>query len=82
MESSSLQMVKMEEKGDTKRKESFPQALVHLQALQNEFSRASHCQRCIPLENLEEIDLILPHQHKCRLALSSHRLASKKMRVN
>jgi len=41
---------------DTRRKkESFPQALTHLQALQNEFARASHCQRSFPFENPEEI---------------------------
>jgi len=35
---------------DTRRKkESFPQALTHLQALQNEFARASHCQIVIHL---------------------------------
>ena len=34
---------RMKEKGDTKRKnESFQQVLAYFQALQNEFSRASH----------------------------------------
>ena len=34
---------------DTRRKkESFPQVLAHLQALQNEFARTSHCQRSFP----------------------------------
>jgi len=67
----------MEEKGDTKmKKESFPQALTHLKALQNDFSRASHYQRGIPFDNPEEIGLILPHQHMCSLALSPHRSTS------
>jgi len=56
MGSSSLQMEEMEEKGDTKKKkESFPQALAHLQALQNEFSRASHYHRYLAFENPKEI---------------------------
>jgi len=73
MENLSLQMEEREEKGDTKRKkESFPQALIHLQALQNVFFVPPHYKRCIPLENPEEIGLIFSHQHKCRLALSPH----------
>ena len=40
---------------DTKRMmELFLQALAHLQALQNEFSCASHCLRWFPLKNPEE----------------------------
>jgi len=49
-------MEEIEEKGDTKRKkESFPQTLAHLQALQNEFSHASHVQRYLPFESKKEI---------------------------
>jgi len=45
-----------ERQRDIKRKnELLPQALTHLQALQNEFARASYCQRWFPLENPEEI---------------------------
>jgi len=78
MESSSLQMEELEEKGDTKRKkESFPQALAHLQALQNEFARASHCKRCFLFEQTSRNRLKLSHQHKCCSTLSPYRLASK-----
>ena len=52
---------------NTKRKmEPFPQALAHLQALQNVFFVPPYCQRWFPLEIPEEIGLILPHQHKHR----------------
>jgi len=63
---------------DTKRKkESFPQALAHLQALQNEFFVPPHCQRWFPLKQTRRNRLKLPHQHKCRSASSSHRSMSK-----
>jgi len=47
---------RMEGKRDIKRnKELFPQSLTNLQALQNVFFFAFHVQRCLPIENLEEI---------------------------
>jgi len=47
---------RMEEKGATKKKKDlFPQALADLKALQNVFFCTSHVQRCLLLENKEEI---------------------------
>ena len=68
---------RMEEKGDTKRKkESFPQALPDLQALQNEFSCTFHIQKCLPFEKSIRNRLNLPHQHMCHSTLSLHRSTS------
>ena len=62
-----LTKVRMEEKGDTKRKnELLPQALADLLALQNVFFTPPHVQRCLPLEQSRRNRLSLPHQHRRR----------------